>query len=140
MVVSTESPESALGIEQLGLRPGMVVQEFGWDEDVDSDLRDNVMDAIDGELIEDADESVDVVLLWQRNDSDVADSMVDAVHDLGPDGYLWLLTPKIGRPGYVDPADIAEGAETAGLSLTVSVEISLDWHARKIVRPKKTHK
>ncbi|MGI5951232.1 MAG: DUF3052 family protein, partial [Brooklawnia sp.] len=60
-----ESPyESAAGqveIDQLGLTEGMVVQELGWDDDVDQELRDDVMDAIDGELVEDAVEAVDVV-------------------------------------------------------------------------------
>lgn len=123
-------------MEQLGLSEGMVVQELGWDEDVDQDLRDEVMDAIDAELVEDAVEAVDVVLLWQRDDVDVADALYDALRDLSDDGWIWLLTPKIGRPGYVDPADIAEGANTAGLVLTTAVEASPDWQARKVVRPK----
>ena len=29
--------------ERLGLKPGQVVQEIGWDEDVDEDLRDEIM-------------------------------------------------------------------------------------------------
>ena len=114
----------------------MVVQELGWDEDVDQDLRDEVMDAIDAELVEDAVEAVDVVLLWHRDDMDVADALYDALRDLSDTGWIWLLTPKIGRPGYVDPADIAEGTNTAGLVLTTAVEASPDWQARKVVRPK----
>ena len=31
-------------------------------------------------------------------------------------GYIWLMTPKVGRGGYVDAADLAEAAATAGLS------------------------
>jgi hypothetical protein len=45
----------------------LVVQELGWDEDVDDDVRIMVEDAIDGELIEDAMEAVDLVLLWWRD-------------------------------------------------------------------------
>ena len=48
----------------LGLEAGMVVQELGWDEDTDSELRDEIMDAIDADMIEDAIEAVDVVVLW----------------------------------------------------------------------------
>ncbi|SER68464.1 Protein of unknown function [Propionibacterium cyclohexanicum] len=123
------------GVEQLKLEPGEIVQELGWDEDVDEELRSNIMDAIDGDLVEDVVEAVDVVLLWQRNDTDVADSLVDALRDLSAGGRIWLLTPKIGRPGYVAPADIAEGAEVAGLALTSAVEVSADWQACKVVRP-----
>lgn len=123
-------------INGLGLQEGMVVQELGWDEDVDQELRDDIMDVIDAELIEDAVEAVDVVLLWHRDDSDVADALVDSLRDLSDTGWIWLLTPKIGREGYVDPADINEGARTAGLALTSAVEVSPDWQARKVVRPK----
>ncbi len=137
MVVSPNGSGSApVGIDQLGLTEGMVVQELGWDEDVDQDLRDEVMDMIDAELVDEAVEAVDVVLLWQRDDTDVADTLVDALRDLSLTGWIWLLTPKIGRPGYVDPADINEGANTAGLVLTSAVEVSADWQARKVVRPR----
>lgn len=115
----------------------MVVQELGWDEDVDADLRDDVMDIIDAEMIEDAVEAVDVVLLWWReDDGDVADGLVDAMTDLTSDGYIWLLTPKVGRPQFIEPAAIAEGATTAGFQLTRTANVSADWQAHKVVRPK----
>lgn len=137
MVVSASGQTSGPGgVDQLGLAEGMVVQELGWDDDVDQELRDDVMDAIDGELVEDVLEAVDVVLLWLRDDQDVADALVDALRDISDQGWIWLLTPKIGRPGYVDPADITEGANTAGLVLTSVVEVSPDWQARKVVRPR----
>lgn len=120
----------------LGLKPGMVVQELGWDEDVDEDLRDDIMDAIDDDLIEDAYEAVDAVVLWLRDDTDATDSLVDALRDLGDDGYIWLLTPKIGREGFIDQADLMEAAGTAGVALTKSVEVSKDWAACKVVAPK----
>ncbi len=116
----------------------MVVQEIGWDEDVDSDLRDEIMDLIDGEMLdEDAIEAVDVVLLWWRDDDgDVADGLVDALPDLSNDGWIWLMTPKVGRDGFIEPSDLAEGAATAGLSLTTTVNVSADWQAHRVVRPK----
>ncbi len=137
MVSPNGSGPSPAGIDQLGLSEGMVVQELGWDDDVDQELRDDVMDAIDAELVEDAVEAVDVVLLWHRDDdSDVADALVDALRDLSRTGWIWLLTPKIGRPGYVDPADITEGANTAGLVVTTGIDASPDWQAYKVVRPR----
>ncbi|RRD51077.1 DUF3052 domain-containing protein [Arachnia propionica] len=123
--------------EVLGLRPGMVVQELGWDEDTDATLRDLIMDAIDAEMVEEAIEAVDVVFLWWRDDDgDVADGLVDAMTDLAGTGWIWLLTPKVGRPGYVGPSDISEGVTTAGLSLTSQVNVSPQWQAHKVVRPK----
>lgn len=125
----------------LGLSRGLVVQELGWDEDVDDDVRVMVEDAIDGELIEEAMEAVDLVLLWWRDeDGDLVDGLVDALTDLTDSGYIWLMTPKVGRSGYVDAADLAEAAVTAGLALTNSVQVSSDWAATKLVRPKGTRR
>ena len=110
---------------KLGLSEGLVVQELGWDEDVDDDVRVQFEDATDTELVEEAVEAVDVVLLWWREgDGDLVDGLVDALTDLTESGYIWLLTPKFGRPGYVDAAELAEGAVTAGLSLTNGASIS----------------
>jgi Na+(H+)/acetate symporter ActP len=115
----------------------MVVQELGWDEDVDDDVRVMIEDSIDGELIEEAVEAVDVVLLWWRDgDGDLVDGLVDALTDLSDTGYIWLMTPKVGRSGYVDAADLAEAAVTAGLALTNSASVSADWAATRLVRPR----
>jgi hypothetical protein len=37
--------------ERLGLKPGMVVQELGWDEDVDDAVRVAIEDVVDGDLV-----------------------------------------------------------------------------------------
>ena len=125
------------GVVTMGFEQGQVVQELGWDSDVDESLRDEIMDAIDANLVDDALEAVDAVLLWWREeDGDVGDALVDALRDLSTTGHIWLLTPKIGRDGYVDPADIAEGTATAGLVLANPASVSREWQAQKIVRPK----
>ena len=127
----------ATGVVPMGFEQGQVIQELGWDSDVDEGLRDAIMDAIDADLVEDALEAVDSVLLWWREeDGDVGDALVDALRDLSTTGHIWLLTPKIGRDGYVDPADIAEGTATAGLVLANPASVSREWQAQKIVRPK----
>ena len=121
----------------LGLAPGLVVQELGWDSDVDESFRNDVMDTVDGDLVEETDEAVDLVLLWWRSDDgDVVDGLFDALRDLSNGGVLWLLTPKVGRPGHVSSADLQEGAVTAGLALTTSVSVSKSWSCHKLVRPK----
>ena len=123
--------------EKLSLTTGQVIQELGWDDDVDDDLRIEIEDAIDGELIEEAMDAVDGVLLWWRDDDgDLVDGLVDAVVDLSASGVLWLLTPKVGRSGYVDNSDISEAAVTAGLALTTTANVSPDWAAHKLVRPR----
>ena len=107
---TTDGMTQASAATALGFTKGLAVQELGWDDDVDEALRDAIMDAIDGDLLYESNEAVDVVLLWWRDsDGDVADGLVDALTDLSPTGYIWLLTPKVGRPDYVDPTDLAEG-------------------------------
>lgn len=138
MSATAGSQESKPAVSsKLGLVSGLVVQELGWDEDVDDAVRVEVEEAIDGELIEEAVEAVDVVLLWWRDDDgDLVDGLVDALTDLTDAGYIWLMTPKVGRTGYVDAADLAEAAVTAGLALTNSALVSSDWAATRLVRPK----
>jgi hypothetical protein len=122
---------------KLGLTTGMIVQELGWDSDVDDAVRVTIEDAIDGELVEEAVEAVDLVLLWWRDgDGDLVDGLVDALPDLSDSGFIWLMTPKVGRPGYVDAADLAEAAITAGLALTNTAGVSSDWAATRLVRPR----
>ena len=130
------TPPSGTGIaERLGLKPGMIVMESGYDDDVDEDLRDSVAEQIGDDLVdEDTDEVVDVVLLWYRDgDGDLADTLVDAISPLADDGYIWLLTPKRGRDNYVEPSDIQEAAAIAGLSQTSIATIGAEWAAARLV-------
>ena len=125
------------GADLLGLAPGMVVEEVGWDEDVDAALRDDIMDIIDADMVEESLEGVDAVVLWWRDDDgDVADGLVEAMTDLAPSGYIWLMTPKVGRAGFIETSDLDEGAVTAGLALTGSANVSAEWQATKVVKPK----
>ena len=124
--------------ERLGIKPGQVVQEIGYDDDSDDGLRDAIV-GVDGvELVgEDYDDVVDVVLMWYRDgDGDLVDSLVDALTPLADGGYIWLLTPKSGRPGHVEPSDIGEAAPTAGLSQTSSVNAARDWSGTRLAAPK----
>ncbi|MDR1710610.1 MAG: DUF3052 domain-containing protein [Propionibacteriaceae bacterium] len=121
----------------MGFAPGQLVQELGWDEDADEELRSAIMEEIGEDLIFEAVEAVDAVLLWWRDDDgDLADGLVDALTDLSDKGHIWLLTPKIGHDGYVDASDISEAALTAGLALANPASCSKGWSAHKLVRPK----
>ncbi|MGW0231821.1 DUF3052 domain-containing protein [Actinopolymorpha singaporensis] len=124
--------------ERLGLQPGMVVQELGWDEDCDEDLRRAIEEHTGNDLVdEDYDEVVDAVILWWReDDGDLVDALVDTKPDLTDGGVIWLLTPKVGRDGYVEASDIAESAPTAGLSTTTSKSVAPDWLGTRLATPK----
>jgi hypothetical protein len=124
--------------DRMGVKPGMTVQELGWDEDVDDELRMALEDAVDGDLVDsDHGDVVDAVLLWWRDgDGDLVDALVDSLTDLVAGGAIWLLTPKIGRPGSVEPSEISEAAPIAGLATTTTVPVSKDWAATRLVAPK----
>jgi Protein of unknown function (DUF3052) len=120
--------------DRFGIEPGMVVMEMGYDDDVDHDLRDALTDRC-GELVdEDTDEVVDAVLLWYRDgDGDLFELLVETLSPLADNGVVWLLTPKAGRSGHVEPSDVAEAAPTAGLQQTSTVNAGKDWSAARLV-------
>lgn len=136
---STQETGLAQGpAQRLGLKPGMAIQELGWDNDTDDGLRVAIEDAIDADMVDgDFGNVVDAVLLWWRKeDGDLVDALVDALTDLVGGGAIWLLTPKVGRLNALDPADIAEAAPIAGLSQTTTAAVSKDWAATRLVAPK----
>jgi len=127
---------------RLGFKPEMVVQELGWDDDVDNQLRSAIEARTGSEMVDgDVGDVVDAVLLWWRNnDGDLVDALVDALTDLGEGGAILLLTPKVGRDGHVDPADVAEAAPVAGLSTTTTQSASRGWAATRLVTPRADRK
>jgi hypothetical protein len=124
--------------ERLGIQPGMVVMEIGYDEDSDAELRDAVAERSGSELVDaDSDDVVDVVMLWWReDDGDLVDALVDALGPLAEGGTVWLLTPKVGREGHVEPSEISESAPTAGLQQTSTISATRDWAGARLVAPK----
>jgi hypothetical protein len=138
MSATADRPADTDLARRLGISAGQVVQEYGWDDDVDEDLRASVEHA-SGEPIEDEDsiEVADVVLVWYRDgDGDLVDTLVDSLTNLGDGGVVWLLTPKAGRPDHVEPGDIEEAAPTAGLHATSSISACPDWSGTRLASPK----
>ena len=125
-------------VQRMGFRAGQVVQELGWDEDCDDEIRLAVERATGTELVGDEhDDVADAVLLWWRDgDGDLVDGLVDSLTDLADGGPVWLLTPKVGRDGFVDATDVADAAPTAGLTTTTTVPLTDRWTAIKLVAPK----
>lgn len=135
----TSSAESAAALAaRLGVVPGQVVQELGWDEDSDEQLRAAVASAINGEIVDvDFEDVVDVVLFWFRDgDDDLVEALMDAIHPLTDQGVIWLLTPKPGRVGFVEPEEITEAAPSAGLQATSTISAAPNWQGTRLVAPK----
>jgi len=123
---------------RLGIKPDMAVQQLNSGDDADAALLADVVATTGNELVpEDSDDVVDVVLLWWRDgDGDLVDALVDALTPLAGSGVIWLLTPKAGRPGHVEPSDISEAAPLVGLSSTSSVSAAPEWSGVRLVAPK----
>jgi hypothetical protein len=128
--------------EKLGFTAGQVVQEIGYDEDCDEELRASIEEVTGGALVDESyDDVVDAVLLWWRDgDGDLVDALVDALTALADGGTIWLLTPKSGRDGHVEPSDVSEAAPTAGLSQTSSISAGRDWSGARLVAPRSSRK
>jgi hypothetical protein len=127
---------------RLGLAQGQVVLEIGHDSDCDEGLRADIVALTERALVDDSyDDVVDVVLLWWRDgDGDLVDDLVDALTFLAAGGVVWVLTPKAGRDGHVEPSDIGEAAPTAGLSQTSSVSAAADWSGTRLMAPRSSRR
>lgn len=127
---------------RLGFKSGQVVQEFGYDTDVDDELRASIEDLTGTELVdEDVEDVVDAAIYWWRDgDGDLVDCLVDALPNLADGGVIWLLTPKSGRSGHVEPSEIEEAGPTAGLHATSTVSACRDWTGTRLAAPKGTRR
>ena len=136
---SGKNPDNNHYIGELELAVGDVVQELGWDEDIDFEFRNGLEDALGEEfLMEEDQEPVDAVLLWWREDdgdiSELTDALDNATTNLDDNAPIWLLIPRASRPGHVSPMDVSESAHVAGLRTTITAGVSEDWLATRLER------
>jgi hypothetical protein len=122
----------------MGFEPGELVLELGGGSDVDQSLRESIVVDTNNALIEDeTNEVVDAVIIWWRDgDGDLEDELVDALTYLSESGSIWVLTPKAGRDGHVEPSDIQDAAPNVGLSQTSTFSVATDWTATRLVARK----
>lgn len=116
-----------------GFTKGSVVQEFGYDEDVDFGVRSAIEGDVGRELVdEDYVDIADAALAWWRDEDGDVDDLVDLLLDMkanmeSEDAVLWLLVPGPRDANYVETSVIEEAAETAGLLATTSAAVSQTW-------------
>ena len=87
---STADEGASQTAARLGFTSGQVVQEFGYDDDVDDELRASLETVTGTELVdEEYDDVTDGAVIWFRDgDGDLTDALVDAMtvlDDGGPD-------------------------------------------------------
>lgn len=123
-----------VAVDKLGFSHDQIVQEYGWDEDTDENLR-RAVEAVVGNELEDEDYTgvVDAVILWWRDgDGDLTDALVDTLGTLAEGSSIVLVTPRPGQQDEVDPAEVSEAARTAGLHTSGSVMCSEQWVATRL--------
>ena len=122
----------------MGLAKDDLVLEVGHDSDCDSTLRDQLMAITGTQFLEGStSEVVDAVIIWWREgDGDLVDELMDALTYLSETGPMWVLTPKVGRDGHVEPSDIQDAAPIAVLSVTSTIALAKDWTATRLVARK----
>jgi len=122
-------------IARLGLKPGLVIQEFGYDDDCDEGFREAIEAATGEELVdEDFGDVTDGVIVWYRDgDDDLADLLMDVQTLLDDGACVWLLTPKAGVTGHVGPGEVGEAASLAGLHATSTFVFGEGWAATQLV-------
>ena len=122
----------------MGLAKDDLVLEVGRDSDCDSTLRDQLMAIAGTKFLEGStSEVVDAVIIWWRDgDGDLVDELMDGLTYLSETGPIWVLTPKVGREGHVEPSDIQDAAPIAGLSVTSTIALAKDWTATRLVARK----
>ncbi|WP_297081209.1 DUF3052 domain-containing protein [uncultured Demequina sp.] len=122
-------------LDRFGLEHGMIIQEFGYDDDVDESLRTSVEDATGEEIVdEDYGDVTDGAIVWFRDgDDDLADLLMDVQSLLDDGGGVWLLTPKAGTTGHVLPGDVEEASSLAGLHATSTFVVGEGWSCTQLV-------
>jgi len=122
----------------MGLAKDDLVLEVGHDSDCDSTIRDELMSIIGTTFLQGStSEVVDAVIIWWRDgDGDLVDELMDGLTYLVENGAIWVMTPKAGRAGHVEPSDIQDAAPIAGLSVTSTIALAKDWTATRLVARK----
>lgn len=123
---------------RMGISAGFLVLQRGFAEDCDAAISSEIASVSGSELLDEgSQEVVDAVITWWReDDGDLVDELVDCLTYLTEGGAVWLLTPKVGRDGHVEPSEIQDAAPTSGLSLTSTFPVSKDWTATRLVARK----
>lgn len=133
-MTQAERGQAAGPVAKVGFKPGQIVIEYGYDEDVHEDLREEI-EAVTGSPLEDEDYDgvVDAVLLWWREgDGDLTDELVDCLTTVEEGGFIALASPGKGRPDRVEAPDVQEACTTSGLTASGAVPCG-QWVLQRLV-------
>ncbi len=130
------STNKITGVQEFGFRPGDIVQEWLWDDDVDEGLRTQIQNLTGEDLVdEDYDSSVDGIIIWWRDgdeEEELADTIMDATGLVKDGAPFWIITPKPGREGNTSPTTLQSAAKTAGMNAATPLTVSEDWNGVRL--------
>ena len=125
-------------MSSLGFSTGSIVQEFGYDDDVEFELRDAIEAETGEELVdEDFEDVADGAIAWWRDEDGDADDLADLLLDMRANldseaAVTWLLVPSQRQEGHVKADVIKDAAETAGLMATTTQAVGNTWMGVKL--------
>ena len=119
-------------VDKLGIKPGHAIATVAGAGPLDEGLRDRVLGRT-GRPPAGDDEAADVVLATADDATDAVALLERWKLRLRPNGGIWLLTPKRGRPGYVDQRELIPAGLAAGLVDNKSCSISEETSAMRFV-------
>ena len=118
-------------VQKLGIKPDERVEVAG---DVGTGLRRDVKDAIGRGLVRSGELDGAIVLVESLDDAEGV--FADYRPRLRDTGYLWLITRKRGREGYLDQMKLVPHGKKAGLIDNKTCSIDDDRSGIRFVVPR----
>ncbi|MFC3965012.1 DUF3052 family protein [Nocardia jiangsuensis] len=118
-------------VERFGFARGQLVREIGCADDADREVRGRV-EAITGRSLTGSGghRCPDGLLVWLRaGEGDPVQVLLGCGEAMTARSRLWVLTPKVDRPGHLDPLAVVDAAGRAGLHRVGRVDVFDDWNA-----------
>jgi hypothetical protein len=101
-------------VDKLGIKPGHAVALDAVVGALDAWLEAEILERV-GRPLAEFDEPIDVALVTIDDTSGPVAALERWKSRIQPDGGIWLLTPKRGRPGYVNQDSLIPAGHVAGL-------------------------
>src|SRR5260370_39379755 len=101
-------------VDKLGIKPGHVVALVPLSGTLDPELSRLALER-SGRKAAAPDESPDIVLIGADASTDAVAILREWRSRIQPAGGIWLLTPKRGRPGYINQTELIPMGLEAGL-------------------------
>lgn len=110
-------------VDKLGVKPGQRLALAEVARPLEADLRRRVLER-GGSAPAERERELDLVLLTADAATPVRAELEVWRSRLQPAGAIWVLTPKRGRPGYVDQREVMAAGLAAGLVDNKSCSVS----------------